>query len=114
MAIPFAVISQWELQVINFATVFTKGKAKKDYFLPRKVLPGNCWDFYFISKGRPIKAAIFFGFQAQISLPELLTKPDVFPGKPTDLTRISGFLRNFRPTGCPPRKLPAPACQWDL
>jgi len=32
MAIPFAVISQWELQVINFAAAFTKGKAKKDYF----------------------------------------------------------------------------------
>ena len=42
MAIPFAVISQWELQVVNFAAAFTKGKAKKDYFLARKVLPGNC------------------------------------------------------------------------
>jgi len=43
MAIPFAVISQWELQVVNFASAFTKGKAKKDYFLARKMLPGNCW-----------------------------------------------------------------------
>ncbi|RLS39555.1 MAG: hypothetical protein DWH82_05455 [Planctomycetota bacterium] len=42
MAIPFAVISQWELQVVNFAAAFTKGKAKKDYFSARKMLPGNC------------------------------------------------------------------------
>ena len=43
MAIPFAVISQWELQVVNFAAAFAKRKSKKDYFLARKVVPGNCW-----------------------------------------------------------------------
>ena len=57
MAIPFAVISQWELQVVNFAAAFTKGKAKKDYFLARKMLPGNCWIF---SEAKQLNFVNFF------------------------------------------------------
>ena len=60
MAIPFAFISQWELQVVNFAAAFTKGKAKKDYFLARKVLPGNCCKSCCFSKDRQVHESVTY------------------------------------------------------